>query len=206
MVKHSKRFGLAIAYMLIALFIGGCSSKSDVGFGESETKTESTQSTQGSDSGTNKVGGNESSNTNNNMESTKVDSSDESSYINVVTSNVNGKDISLSSVHFAFDKYNLSDEMRIITQDNYGKINPIIANNQDLKIKLEGNCDEWGTDEYNYALGLKRAKTVKDTLINDGVSADKIVLVSFGESNPLCTDKTADCWKKNRRVDHKLLP
>jgi len=73
-------------------------------------------------------------------------------------------------------------------------------------IKLEGNCDEWGTDEYNYALGLKRAKTAKDALVADGVDAQKIIMVSFGESNPICTQKNTTCWKMNRRVDYRLLP
>ena len=75
-----------------------------------------------------------------------------------------------------------------------------------LDIKVEGNCDEWGTDEYNYALGLKRAKSAKDALVRNGVSADRIAVVSFGESNPVCTDKTKACDAQNRRADFKVLP
>ena len=73
-------------------------------------------------------------------------------------------------------------------------------------IKLEGNCDEWGSDEYNYALGLRRANAVKAAMTAQGVSADRITMVSYGESNPVCTDKTKECWAHNRRVDFKLLP
>ena len=73
-------------------------------------------------------------------------------------------------------------------------------------LKLEGNCDEWGSDEYNFALGLKRANAVKDELLNNGVASERITLVSYGSSNPVCTEKTQECWSKNRRVDFKLLP
>ena len=126
--------------------------------------------------------------------------------VNTVESEIDGRTVLLESVHFAFDKYNLTDEMREVATSNYNKINTTQQSYNGLKIKLEGNCDEWGTDEYNYALGLKRAKTAKDALVADGVDADKIIMVSFGESNPICTQKNTTCWKMNRRVDYRLLP
>jgi len=126
--------------------------------------------------------------------------------VNRVQSDIDGKVVLLESVHFAFDKYKLSDEMRNVTTSNYVKIDEASQSYGDLKIKLEGNCDEWGSDEYNYALGLKRAKATKDALVADGVDAKKIVMVSFGESNPVCTQKNSTCWKMNRRVDYRLLP
>ena len=73
-------------------------------------------------------------------------------------------------------------------------------------VKLEGNCDEWGSDEYNFALGLKRAQAVKTELVNEGVDAKRISMVSLGKSTPVCAEKTKECWAKNRRVDFKLLP
>ena len=126
--------------------------------------------------------------------------------VNSVQSDVDGKVVLLESVHFAFDKYKLSDEMRDVTTSNYVKIDEASQSYADLKIKLEGNCDEWGSDEYNYALGLKRAKATKDALVADGVNAKNIVMVSFGESNPVCTQRNTACWKMNRRVDYRLLP
>jgi len=126
--------------------------------------------------------------------------------INSVESEIDGHTVLLESVHFAFDKYNLTDEMREVATTNYSKINTTQQAYSGLKVKLEGNCDEWGTDEYNYALGLKRAKTAKDALVADGMDAEKIVMVSFGESNPICTQKNTTCWKMNRRVDYRLLP
>ncbi len=123
-----------------------------------------------------------------------------------VKSQIDGKTIVLSSVHFGFDKFNLTDKMRTIATTNASKIDNVASSYSNLKIKLEGNCDEWGTDEYNYALGLKRAKSTKDALVADGIDESRIMMVSFGESNPVCTDKTDACWKMNRRVDYKLLP
>jgi len=128
------------------------------------------------------------------------------SSVNKVQSDIDGQVVVLESVHFAFDKYKLNDDMREIATSNYSKIDETIQSYNELKIKLEGNCDEWGSDEYNYALGLKRAKATKDALVADGVNENSIVMVSFGESNPVCTQKNTACWKMNRRVDYRLLP
>jgi len=73
------------------------------------------------------------------------------------------------------------------------------------RIKIEGNCDEFGTDEYNYALGLKRAKSVRDSMTSQGINTSNMVMVSFGESNPTCTNSTDSCYGKNRRVDLRLI-
>ncbi len=75
-----------------------------------------------------------------------------------------------------------------------------------LRIMVEGNCDEWGSDEYNYALGVKRAKTAKDALVAQGVSADRIEITSNGESKPVCTERTKACDAQNRRDEFKILP
>ena len=109
----------------------------------------------------------------------------------------------LGSVYFAFDEFTITTEMQtgVAADANVAKEAASMYN-----IKLEGNCDEWGSDEYNFALGLKRADSVKKALVAHGVDASKITMVSYGESNPTCNDKTQDCWAKNRRVDFSLLP
>lgn len=126
--------------------------------------------------------------------------------VHSVQSDIDGKVVLLESVHFGFDKYKLTDEMRSVATSNYVKIDETAQSYTGLKIKLEGNTDEWGSDEYNYALGLKRAKAAKDALVADGMNAKDIVMVSFGESNPVCTQKNTACWKMNRRADYRLLP
>lgn len=109
----------------------------------------------------------------------------------------NGSEGGLTTILFDFDKFDIRENMQ----------EPMKKNSDLLKgktVKLEGNCDEFGSDEYNYALGLKRANTVKSALVNDGMNPDSITMVSFGESNPVCLEKTEECWQKNRRVEFKL--
>ncbi len=110
----------------------------------------------------------------------------------------------LSSIYFEFDQYYIPIDLQPKIQENASILNSPEA--REFSIKIEGNCDEWGTDEYNYALGLKRAKSVKDALSALGVSSDRMSLVSYGESKPVCFEKNEACWQKNRRVDFKLLP
>ncbi len=105
-----------------------------------------------------------------------------------------------ASVYFDFGDYGISSGMeRAVAHD------VSVAAKSASKIKIEGNCDEFGTDEYNYALGLKRAKAVKDALVAQGVRSSKVVMVSFGESNPLCSAPSDSCYAKNRRVDLRLI-
>ncbi len=109
----------------------------------------------------------------------------------------------LTSIYFDFDKFAIKPAM----QGKIASDSEVVKMVSDTYgVKLEGNCDEWGSDEYNFALGLKRASSVKKALVAEGVDASKISMVSYGESNPVCHDKTQECWAKNRRVDFSLLP
>ena len=124
----------------------------------------------------------------------------------VITSDSNGiasVEGEFSTVYFDFDKFNIRQDMKSNVSNDVTLANTSASM---YTVKLEGNCDEWGSDEYNFALGLKRSNTVKKALIAEGVDANRITMVSYGESNPTCSDKTKDCWAQNRRVDFKLLP
>ena len=191
--------------------LGGCASK-DVeydGTSSADTnKAKTSYNTVTTDSAVDKIAGS-------NEQSVDSSISNSDSYSNAnyesrgthfVQSDIDGQTVVLNSVHFAFDKYKLTAQMREIATDNAATIDKVISSYGSVKVKLEGNCDEWGTDEYNYALGLKRAKTAKDALIADGIDENRIMMISFGESNPICSDKTNNCWKMNRRVDYRLLP
>ncbi|AJD02786.1 peptidoglycan-associated lipoprotein Pal [Campylobacter lari] len=108
---------------------------------------------------------------------------------------------SVANVYFDFDKFNVRSDMQKVIANNAKIFNKEVAN---AAIVVEGNCDEWGTDEYNQALGLKRAKAVKESLVAQGVNADRISVKSYGETNPVCTERTKACDAQNRRAEFKI--
>ena len=69
----------------------------------------------------------------------------------------------------------------------------------EVRVTVEGHCDERGTREYNLALGARRANAVKAYLIGLGVPAGRIETISYGKERPICTESTEDCWAQNRR-------
>ena len=113
------------------------------------------------------------------------------------------KELSSIVIYFDFDKYN-------IRPDQWPKVeklaNLIKSNPSNYTVRIEGNCDEWGTEEYNYALGLKRANSVKNALIKLGVDPKKLTVISYGELNPVCTAHARWCWRLNRRDNFTYLP
>jgi peptidoglycan-associated lipoprotein len=130
---------------------------------------------------------------------------DENGIANVDQNEMNmlGLERKMEVIYFDFDKFNVREDMQQNVKSNSDLANAAASS---YTIKLEGNCDEWGSDEYNYALGLKRAEATKKDAIANGVNSSRITMVSYGESNPVCSEKTKDCWSKNRRVNFKLLP
>ena len=110
----------------------------------------------------------------------------------------------VQNIYFGVDQYNITpDQLGTVAQD--AKILKSTTSTG-AKVKIEGHCDATGTDEYNYALGLRRAKAAKDALQSNGVNPHQILLVSMGESSPECTTNTsAECYAKNRRVEFKVI-
>ena len=107
----------------------------------------------------------------------------------------------LEMVYFAYDKSIITTAFGEALQKNY----EWIAENPDVQIQLEGHCDERGTNEYNLALGERRAKAVFDYLINLGASPSQFSLVSFGEERPADHGSNEVAWRKNRRVEFTRL-
>ena len=110
----------------------------------------------------------------------------------------------LENIYFDVNQYNITaDELPTI----YSNAKILRSKkNRGVKVKIEGHCDASGSDEYNYALGLRRAKSAKEALLDRGVDADNILIVSMGESSPECIDSSsASCYAKNRRVEFKLV-
>jgi len=71
---------------------------------------------------------------------------------------------------------------------------------------IEGHADERGTAEYNLALGERRARAARDYLVSQGIAADRISLVSFGEERPECSEHVEACWARNRRAEFLIKP
>jgi len=194
-----KKYGV-YSVLLAAVLFAGCSQKNVEMDANSQNKNEMKKEMQDANSES-KMEKMDAANETMNGSSDMMSSDDNQMNGNYLM--VAGKKVFVDNLYFAFDKYNLDDSNRELAKSNAVKLSSL---EQNTKIKLEGNSDEWGTDEYNYALALKRAKSAKDALIADGISSSSITMVSFGESNPTCTDKTVECWKQNRRVEYKLLP
>jgi peptidoglycan-associated lipoprotein len=75
-----------------------------------------------------------------------------------------------------------------------------LKSNPSAIVLIEGHCDERGTNEYNLALGERRAKAAHDYLLRQGVAATRIVTISYGEERPGCMERNETCWQQNRRA------
>ncbi|GAB6074377.1 OmpA family protein [Nautilia lithotrophica] len=194
---------LLIATGLAALLmITGCSKQPSLeNANETQQSAQAAQTTTGNEATTATTNENESVSTQNaNVEEQTIG---EGAKISVTADQKFAKDLANIVVYFDFDKYN-------IRPDQWPKVEKLAelikSNPANYTIRIEGNCDEWGTEEYNYALGLKRANAVKDALIKLGVDPKKLTIISYGELNPVCTAHAKWCWRLNRRDNFTYLP
>ncbi len=105
------------------------------------------------------------------------------------------------NVLFNYDSYKLDDQAKEILIKKIEWLN----NNADIKLIIEGHCDERGTQEYNMALGQKRASETAKFLINSGISEDRIVkIISYGEEKPFVIGNTEEAWAQNRCAHFEL--
>jgi peptidoglycan-associated lipoprotein len=108
----------------------------------------------------------------------------------------------LQGISFDFDKYNIRPGDAEILKGDYGWFKA----NAGKRVRIEGNCDERGTVEYNLVLGQKRADATKNYLTQLGVDGKLLETVSYGKEKPLCMEHNEGCWAKNRNAQFKALP
>lgn len=103
----------------------------------------------------------------------------------------------VKDVFFDYDKYAIRpDEAQTVQNDG-----AFLSQHPNIKVLVEGHCDDRGSEEYNIALGTSRAESVKQSLLQQGISAERIKTISFGKEKPFCTEDNEQCWQQNR-VDH----
>jgi peptidoglycan-associated lipoprotein len=104
-------------------------------------------------------------------------------------------------IHFDFDRYDIRpDDAKILDS------NARWLKSNDQLVLIEGHCDERGTNEYNLALGERRAKSTMNYLVAQGITANRITIISYGEERPLCHGQGEACWSKNRRAHFLVKP
>jgi peptidoglycan-associated lipoprotein len=101
----------------------------------------------------------------------------------------------LSDVYFDLDQSDIRDDARALLSKDADWLKKWTS----TQITVEGHCDSRGSAEYNLALGSRRATAVKDYLVNLGVAAGRVTVVSKGKEQPFCSDENEACWQQNRR-------
>ncbi len=104
-------------------------------------------------------------------------------------------------IYFAFDRYDLNGPAQAVLQRKAG----LIRSKPNLQVLIEGHCDERGTQEYNIALGNRRALAAKNYLINLGVPAQQLETISYGEERPAARGSNENAWAQNRRDEFKAV-
>ena len=105
------------------------------------------------------------------------------------------------SIYFDFDKSFIKLDYRPVLHEKAA----FLKDYPEINARIEGNCDERGTNEYNLALGERRANSAKNFLVSLGIAADRIEIISYGEERPRSLGHNEDSWSQNRRNDFVLI-
>ena len=119
--------------------------------------------------------------------------------VEVPTTTMSAEEAFKANVQDIFFDYDMYD-IRADSQATLSKDASYLASHPDVKVVIGGYCDERGSNEYNLALGQNRAESAKKGLVNAGVAASRIRVISYGKERPFCTESTESCWQKNRRA------
>lgn len=186
-MKHKGMLYLSVLLLVGVISLWGCPKKADVsGASDTQTQTEKVTSpatpASAAEAKTNEATTTEA----------KADGSNEKSGVMAE---------GLKPVYFDFNRSLIRNDAKDVMKANakWLKANP------KAKVKIEGNCDERGTVEYNQALGQRRAASAKKYLTDMGISSRRISLISYGKEKPSCTESTEECWQKNRRDNFMVV-
>lgn len=106
----------------------------------------------------------------------------------------------LQRIHFEFDRSDLTEEAKQILVNNAG----LLRAAPQVNVLIEGHTDERGSDEYNLALGERRAISARNFLVSLGVATDRLRIISYGEEMPIALERNEEAWAKNRRAEFKI--
>jgi peptidoglycan-associated lipoprotein len=106
----------------------------------------------------------------------------------------------LEDALFDYDKSTIRTDATTALRDDVNVIRDILANYPTQKLVIEGHADERGSDEYNVALGDRRARAVKEFLVTMGLSDTQLDVISYGKNRPVCTEESEGCYQRNRRA------
>jgi peptidoglycan-associated lipoprotein len=107
----------------------------------------------------------------------------------------------LREIYFDYD----ASGMRADARDTLKANADWLRANSSARVEIEGHADDRGTNEYNLALGARRAQTAKDYLVTLGISGERLSTISYGEELPVCRDATEQCWQRNRRARFVII-
>ena len=107
----------------------------------------------------------------------------------------------LGTIYFDYDRALIRDDARAVLDGNAAWLKKF----RTVKILVEGHCDERGTEEYNLALGEKRAKSAQDYLLSMGIASDRIKIISYGKSQPINPGHDESAWQMNRRAQFLVI-
>ena len=192
----SKRFLAIFTVIAITMFLAGCPKKQTV-FSESamvssEAKEEAVAKAQAEAAEKARVEAKAKAE-NEAEEKAKIEAEEEAKAGAI-------KAFQAEDIHFDLDRYDIKEGDREILKS----LAEWLLDNNNMKVEIEGHCDERGADEYNLALGDRRAHSVMQYMTMLGVTSERISATTYGEEKPLCTEPTEDCWWRNRRAHFSI--
>ncbi len=119
--------------------------------------------------------------------------------VQVPTNTMSAEEEFKANVQDIFFDYD-TDDIRADAQATLSKDASYLVSHPSVKIVIGGYCDERGSDEYNLALGQRRAESTKNALVQAGVGGDRVRVISYGKEKPFCTQSDESCWQQNRRA------